>query len=137
MKLKILIPSPSEYFKTKEEHGENHIRVNNENIARMNGLHLSDTYRRLSLIQKAVGHYYVVAVLDERGQCFRVGHTESPFDYWTNLLSNDTVTQPIADVVVLERGLERKAAHRRRRELDGEKLQVTRRLRIARLLAYE
>ncbi len=122
------------YWQIKEQHGENYVNAYREALAEINGLVGTYLYDKLKPMKKSKERSYIVAVIDNSYKCVHVGHTESPFDYWIDILKNHRFDS-IKDIEILEKDLDYSLATKRAKDLKINMLKITRALRIRLALA--
>ena len=117
------------YWQIKQEHGDDYVHAYREALAEVNELVGSYLYTKLKPLKKSKGKSYIVAVMDGNYKCVHVGHTESPFDYWIDILRKNRFGS-VKDIEILEKDLDYSLAPKKAKDMKGNMLQITQSLRI-------
>ena len=133
--MKLINNINSKIYQAIKAEGGNYHRRFHEMLAKENNLESHTLYKKLHPIPVEEGNYYLICVFNQK-ECYKIGYTQSPFDYWMDLLNKaENRIDSFSDVSILEKDLTLREAKRWHKYLKDNKAMVDRKIKI--LIAFK
>ncbi|MBK0401815.1 hypothetical protein I5M27_02395 [Adhaeribacter sp. BT258] len=116
------------YKEIKATYGKDYIQYYNLALAEFNNLRDTFLYKKLLPIPDSDGQFYILALIDQGGNCIRAAWTSfSPLHYWINhLKEKDVLINKIKDIIILDTVSDKKEAIKKCKELKSSILKISR-----------